>query len=55
MDWYVVRLEGGRDEDAGKLLSDDPLKPRLAPKLTEDDQKEKIAAKSDENGGRMKE
>lgn len=24
MDWFVIRLEGGTDEDAAKLLSDDP-------------------------------
>lgn len=60
MDWYVVRLEGGTEEDAAKLLSDEPLlRPRIAPKQTEDDgakEKEKVAkVKSDENGAGDKE
>lgn len=59
MDWYVVRLEGGTEEDASKLLSDEPLlRPRIAPKQTEEVEKEKekpVVKKADANGSGDKE
>lgn len=48
MDWYVVRLEGGSEEDAAKLLSDEPIRTRIAPKLTEE--VKETSVKNEENG-----
>jgi len=53
MDWYVVRLEGGNEEDASKLLSDEPLRPRIAPKVVVEEEvkpKEKVVKDAGENG-----
>lgn len=55
MDWYVVRLEGGSEDDAARLLSDEPLmlRPRIAPKPIDEETKEKdVAAIKSENGGK---
>lgn len=50
MDWFVIRMEDGTDEDAAKLLSDEP-RPRVSVSKQEDEpvapQKEK---KAKENG-----
>jgi hypothetical protein len=45
MDWYVIRLEDGTDEDAIKLLCEEPVKPKPppAPKVDEPKQVEKTA------------
>jgi len=46
MDWFVIRLEGGDDAEAAKLLSDEPITLK-APDITE---KSLDKEKAEENG-----
>jgi hypothetical protein len=52
MDWFVVRLEDGTDEDAAKLLSDEPPKPKVVVKSPEKADNGVVPKKEGkENGG----